>query len=171
MLFLSKIICRKIFIILILSVFLSSCTEKGNKTDQLRRQVDKSKQEQLAKDIIYTQELSRLSQLYDDDLTAVIMDTISKDLIMLGFNIDKSVRLEKHLKFYKNQDEILQSVFDWFPHHFHDCAFNIDQNLAKFQFKTNTPDSTFNKFMDLCIIPHFKITALNETIILERDTR
>jgi|GEM_PF-5075295 len=141
--------------------FLASCQQKSELIEALQPTYEVAKP--TLADIISNQYdqliYDELAKQQVKDSTRYIVKVHIYDKELYAFPIKKSPRLDHHIYRFKNEDEVFRGLRDNIEG-FHDSRFNKDLGIAKMYFETNTPDSSLQKFLKMCVFENYQIVEL-----------
>jgi len=79
---------------------------------------------------------------------------------LYAFPIKRSARLSHHIYKLDNAEEVFNGLEGQFNNYFYDSRFNMNLGLAKFYFEQTLPDTTLQRFLDMCVLDTYQILEI-----------
>jgi len=150
-----------------LLLLIAGCTCKPKKpavadfNQNLLQAIERINQSSNSKDVI-NNDLDILIRKEIDEQTALdssryLLKINLKDKYLYTFPVKRSDRLNYHINKLNNAQEVYRGLEDQFNNYFYDSRFNTDIDLAKFYFEQSLPDTTLQRFLDMCILDTYQV--------------
>jgi len=101
-----------------------------------------------------------IDQQTKGDSTRYILKIKLQNKYLYTFPIKRSARLSHHIYKLDNAEEVYNGLEGQFNNYFYDSRFNMNLGLAKFYFEQTLPDTTLQRFLDMCVLDAYQILEI-----------